>query len=130
MLSKKDNIYDFCLDCIIDYYDTFWRGYFIQGNIHPTVVAFFSFLLLSSVGKFQNWQIILFLMFLPSQKQMTGQIPDDCMYEFQPFCLVLNSIKMTVFLIKKNKKVYPVLNSPTDYGGEKCKNKMGVSIFL
>ena len=69
-------------------------------------------------------------MFLSSQKQMTGQIPNDCMYEFQPFCLVLNSLKMTVFLIIKNKKVHPVLNSSTDDGGEKCKNKMRVSIFL
>ena len=52
------------------------------------------------------------------------------MYEFQPFCLVLNSLKMTVFLIIKNKKFHPVLNSPTDDGGEKGKNKMGVSITV
>ena len=37
----KRLIYNFFLDSIIDNYETFWRGYFIQGNIHPTVVSFF-----------------------------------------------------------------------------------------
>ena len=49
-------------------------------------------------GEIPEWKnyITGILNVFSSQKQMTGQIPDDCMYEFQPFCLVLNSMKMTV----------------------------------